>query len=196
MSSLFLKAKMIAPACSAAFPTIGSRIILMKLTERPQESEASSMVPTTYSDNRAMKAVIPTSQTIPLANPITGVSSIVSPSSSSSCASNICRCVTNWKTMYALYPVSITMLLALDNWSVGTVVKLGDAPAMRNNSGRMWHNNPRSSNSMFTSACLLSYFCSLLMLAMPPQKREVPRTKRRFESTEPRREYFTTTILL
>lgn len=30
---------------------------------------------------------------------------------------------------------------------------------------------------------------------MPPQKREVPRTKRRLESIEPRREYFTTAIL-
>ena len=30
---------------------------------------------------------------------------------------------------------------------------------------------------------------------MPPQKREVPRTRRRLESTEPSREYFTTKIL-
>jgi len=32
---------MIEPACSAAFPTIGSKIMLMKLTEMPQESEAA-----------------------------------------------------------------------------------------------------------------------------------------------------------
>lgn len=32
---------MIAPACSAAFPTIGSKITLMKLTEIPQESDAA-----------------------------------------------------------------------------------------------------------------------------------------------------------
>lgn len=32
---------MIAPACSAAFPTIGSRIRLMKLTDKPQESDAA-----------------------------------------------------------------------------------------------------------------------------------------------------------
>jgi hypothetical protein len=31
---------MIEPACSAAFPTIGSKIMLMKLTEIPQDSEA------------------------------------------------------------------------------------------------------------------------------------------------------------
>lgn len=41
----------------------------------------------------------------------------------------------------------------------------------------------------------LSYFCSLERLAMPPQKREVPRTRRRFESIEPKSEYFTTSTL-
>lgn len=32
---------MIAPACSAAFPTIGSKIMLRKLTDKPQEVDAS-----------------------------------------------------------------------------------------------------------------------------------------------------------
>jgi hypothetical protein len=32
-------------------------------------------------------------------------------------------------------------------------------------------------------------------LAKPPQRREEPRTRRRFERMEPRREYFTTSIL-
>jgi hypothetical protein len=32
---------MIDPACSAAFPTIGSKIMLIKLTEMPQESDAA-----------------------------------------------------------------------------------------------------------------------------------------------------------
>ena len=32
---------MIDPACSAAFPTIGSNITLIKLTEIPHESEAA-----------------------------------------------------------------------------------------------------------------------------------------------------------
>ena len=32
---------MIAPACSAAFPTIGNKIILMKLTDIPQDSDAA-----------------------------------------------------------------------------------------------------------------------------------------------------------
>jgi hypothetical protein len=40
-TSLFLKANMIAPACSAALPTIGSMIMLRKLTDRPHESDAS-----------------------------------------------------------------------------------------------------------------------------------------------------------
>lgn len=41
LTSLFLKANMIAPACSAAFPTIGSNIMLIKLTEIPHESDAA-----------------------------------------------------------------------------------------------------------------------------------------------------------
>lgn len=41
LTSLFLNANMMAPACSAAFPTIGSRIILIKLTDIPQDSEAA-----------------------------------------------------------------------------------------------------------------------------------------------------------
>jgi hypothetical protein len=40
-TNLFLNANMIDPACSAAFPTIGSKIMLMKLTEIPQESDAA-----------------------------------------------------------------------------------------------------------------------------------------------------------
>nr|AFK48074.1 unknown [Lotus japonicus] len=84
MSSLFLKANIIEPACSAAFPTIGSKIILMKLTEIPQESDAASMVPTTYSESKDMTSVIPTNQVNALQNPMTAFSS----SSSSSCASN------------------------------------------------------------------------------------------------------------
>lgn len=41
ISNLFLKAKMTAPACSAAFPTIGNRMMLMKLTDIPQDADAS-----------------------------------------------------------------------------------------------------------------------------------------------------------
>lgn len=41
-----------------------------------------------------------------------------------------------------------------------------------------------------------SYFCGVERWAIPPQKREVPRTKRRFERMEPKREYLTTAILL
>ena len=40
-TSLFLNANMTDPACSAAFPTIGSNIMLIKLTEIPQEVDAS-----------------------------------------------------------------------------------------------------------------------------------------------------------
>lgn len=41
LTSLFLKANMIAPACSAALPTIGSKIMLRKLTDRFHESDAA-----------------------------------------------------------------------------------------------------------------------------------------------------------
>lgn len=38
----------------------------------------------------------------------------------------------------------------------------------------------------------LSNLCSFLRLATPPKKREVPRTRRRFERMEPKRDDFTT----
>ena len=41
----------------------------------------------------------------------------------------------------------------------------------------------------------LSYLCSLLRLAKPPQRSELPRTKRRFERMEPSRDNFTTWTL-
>lgn len=41
ITSLFLNANMTDPACSAAFPTMGSNIMLIKLTEIPQEFDAS-----------------------------------------------------------------------------------------------------------------------------------------------------------
>jgi hypothetical protein len=41
LTNLFLKANMTAPACSAAFPTIGSKIMLRKLTDKPHDSAAS-----------------------------------------------------------------------------------------------------------------------------------------------------------
>ena len=43
LTSLFLKANMTAPACSAALPTIDSKIMLMKLTDKPHESDASCL---------------------------------------------------------------------------------------------------------------------------------------------------------
>ena len=41
----------------------------------------------------------------------------------------------------------------------------------------------------------LSYLCSFLRLARPPQRSDEPRNKRRFERMEPKRENFTTFIL-
>lgn len=42
----------------------------------------------------------------------------------------------------------------------------------------------------------LSYVCSLFRFANPPHKRELPRTSRRFDRTEPKREYFSTSIFV
>lgn len=41
LTNLFLNAKIIAPACSTAFPTIGSRITLVKPTDKPHEFDAA-----------------------------------------------------------------------------------------------------------------------------------------------------------
>jgi len=49
--------------------------------------------------------------------------------------------------------------------------------------------------SDYNSKLTLSYFCSFPRLAMPPQKSEVPRTNSRFDSMEPKSEYFTTSTL-
>jgi hypothetical protein len=43
-TSLFLKANMTAPACSAAFPTIGIKIMLMKLTDSSQDADAACKI--------------------------------------------------------------------------------------------------------------------------------------------------------
>jgi hypothetical protein len=51
------------------------------------------IVPTTYSDNKAMIKVIPTNQANPLQNPITAASSGTSSSSSDSCPSGCTRIV-------------------------------------------------------------------------------------------------------
>lgn len=40
---------MIAPACSAALPTIGSKIMLRKLTDKPHELDASCSISHTFS---------------------------------------------------------------------------------------------------------------------------------------------------
>jgi hypothetical protein len=40
-TSLFLKANMTAPACSAALPTIGIKIVLIKLTDSSHDFDAA-----------------------------------------------------------------------------------------------------------------------------------------------------------
>lgn len=44
---------MIAPACSAALPTIGSKIMLRKLTDKPHELDASCSISHTFSSPSA-----------------------------------------------------------------------------------------------------------------------------------------------
>ncbi|KAF7022585.1 hypothetical protein CFC21_035282 [Triticum aestivum] len=96
MSSLFFRAKITAPACSAALPTMGSRMMLMKLTERPHDCEVGSMVPTTYSESTAIMMVMRMSQKSALPKPRTASSSSSSPPSIS-CGSKSWRCVLSWK---------------------------------------------------------------------------------------------------
>lgn len=55
--------------------------------------------------------------------------------------------------------------------------------------------NKKFARLMEAKRLTLSKFCSFLRFAMPPQNREDPRTKRRFESIEPSRLYFTTSTL-
>ncbi|CAM0881358.1 unnamed protein product [Alopecurus aequalis] len=96
MSSLFLSAKMMAPACSAAFPTMGSRMMLMKLTDSPHDLEVGLMVPTTYSESTEMMTVMRMSQKRALPKPRTASSSSSSPPTTS-CGSKSWRCVLSWK---------------------------------------------------------------------------------------------------
>lgn len=49
---------------------------------------------------------------------------------------------------------------------------------------------------IIVSQLTLSNVCSILRLTKPPHKREDPKTRRRFERMEPKREYFNTSIFL
>lgn len=97
---------------------------------------------------------------------------------------------------YTKYATSITMLLALDNSRMDSFAMAGSTAAYLNINGRTWQSNPTNKSSEFTSACFLSNLCSFLGLASPPQKREDPRTRRRFKRMEPKREYFSTKQIL
>lgn len=57
-SILFLTAKMIAAACSAALPTIGMMIVPRKRSGTPHPSAAPSRASTMYSERIAITTVI------------------------------------------------------------------------------------------------------------------------------------------
>mmetsp|Transcript_61271 Transcript_61271/g.114588 ORF Transcript_61271/g.114588 Transcript_61271/m.114588 type:complete len:268 (+) Transcript_61271:80-883(+) len=100
ISILFLYANTIAAACSAAFPTIGTRMPLMKRIGMPRDVAAPSIASTIHSDRVEMKTVIIPSQATPPQKPRMPGSSC---SSSSSSGSNRCECVPSWKKMRSAY---------------------------------------------------------------------------------------------
>uniref|UniRef100_A0A0V0GPQ6 Putative ovule protein n=1 Tax=Solanum chacoense TaxID=4108 RepID=A0A0V0GPQ6_SOLCH len=75
ISSLSLQANMTAPACSAAFPTMGSTITLINATGIFIATDAPSMVLTRYSDRTAIHSVTTESHRIDHHFDISGVSS-------------------------------------------------------------------------------------------------------------------------
>ena len=62
-SILFFIAKMTAEACSAALPTMGSRMVETKATGSSSACAATSMVSTIWSESQAMASVSSASHT-------------------------------------------------------------------------------------------------------------------------------------
>mmetsp|Transcript_31274 Transcript_31274/g.73878 ORF Transcript_31274/g.73878 Transcript_31274/m.73878 type:complete len:206 (+) Transcript_31274:344-961(+) len=85
-SILFFIAKMTAEACSAALPTMGSKMVDTKATGSCSASAATSIVSTTRSDSQAIHSVRNANQKIDPRKPSTSSSSS-SPSSSPSSSS-------------------------------------------------------------------------------------------------------------
>mmetsp|Transcript_10889 Transcript_10889/g.19127 ORF Transcript_10889/g.19127 Transcript_10889/m.19127 type:complete len:208 (-) Transcript_10889:519-1142(-) len=83
-SSLPFMAKITAPACSAALPTIGNRMAAMNTLEMPMEPAASSMEPEMASERMEMNTVMMASQIMELLKPNRSSSSSSSSSSATS----------------------------------------------------------------------------------------------------------------
>merc|ERR1719424_1034013 len=93
-SILFLTAKMMAAACSAALPTMGMMMVPRKRSGTPQPTAASSES-TMYSERIEMTTVMTASQKTEPATPSTASSSSSSPSPASSSSSYRNVCVTS-----------------------------------------------------------------------------------------------------
>jgi len=74
-STLPFHANITAPACSAAFPTIGKRIAAKKIPDTPASLAASWIESEIASDNTAIKAVMIASHIKALLKPRTSSSS-------------------------------------------------------------------------------------------------------------------------
>mmetsp|Transcript_141956 Transcript_141956/g.353790 ORF Transcript_141956/g.353790 Transcript_141956/m.353790 type:complete len:242 (-) Transcript_141956:914-1639(-) len=85
-----LAATVTAVACSAALPTMGSRMTPMKALGKPYSSLTPSMESTRYSEHTATQQVAARSSPMAVPADIMGVSS------SSSSAENMSACVTSW----------------------------------------------------------------------------------------------------
>uniref|UniRef100_A0A0E0FN51 F-box domain-containing protein n=1 Tax=Oryza nivara TaxID=4536 RepID=A0A0E0FN51_ORYNI len=182
---LFLSAKMMAPACSAALPTMGRRMMLMKLTERPHDCEVGSMVPTTYSERTEMTAVMRASQKSALANPSAGSSSS-SPASppSTSCGSNSWRCHDE--------AAGAGEVEGRRGRGGGDGVLAGGDGVAEEERGGVAEDGEEEEGGADVGLVAVGWRAP--RLTTPPQKREVPRTRRRLERTEPSREHLTTSI--
>mmetsp|Transcript_101540 Transcript_101540/g.295947 ORF Transcript_101540/g.295947 Transcript_101540/m.295947 type:complete len:227 (+) Transcript_101540:130-810(+) len=110
-SILPFNALVTAVACSAALPTMGSRIVPMKALGKPKCSDTSSMESTKHSEQAATTRVEPASISIAVPIESSGSGSSFSPhapssvsSAAPSCSSwKRSACVFSWKTRKAKY---------------------------------------------------------------------------------------------
>mmetsp|Transcript_39120 Transcript_39120/g.103059 ORF Transcript_39120/g.103059 Transcript_39120/m.103059 type:complete len:270 (-) Transcript_39120:456-1265(-) len=177
-SILFLWAKMIAAACSAALPTMGITIVPRKSSGTPYSAAAPSMASTIHSESTEMKKVITASQKIAPHTP-----RIRSSSSSLSLSSKICVCVYSWNTRNRQYVASIMTETARE--TSRPEVWLSASLVTSSTIGMAMHITARRSSPKLAVCAVLLNFCSGCL--RPPTRNAVPRTRRMLERIEPSR---------
>mmetsp|Transcript_3549 Transcript_3549/g.10949 ORF Transcript_3549/g.10949 Transcript_3549/m.10949 type:complete len:271 (-) Transcript_3549:880-1692(-) len=99
-SILFFMAKMMAAACSAAFPTMGIMMVPRNRSGTPHPSAAPSRASTMYSERTAITTVMTASQSIAPGTPSTASSSSYSSSSDSVSSLNFDKPRSSSETSY------------------------------------------------------------------------------------------------